>query len=86
MPARVPADRKILPPMRPSTVFAIASFCLAALPCRAQGVPPNPFASNYPSAPPRAIEREGRFHAPRARRPLPRSERGLLPPADIPGR
>jgi hypothetical protein len=46
MPARVPADRKISPPMRPSTVFAAASLCLAALPCRAQGVPSNPFASH----------------------------------------
>ncbi|AMB43466.1 MULTISPECIES: hypothetical protein [Methylobacteriaceae] len=78
--------------MRPSTVFAAASLCLAALPCRAQGVPPNPFASNYPSsypsAPPRMVEREGRLQAPRARRPLPpgRIERGLLPPADVPGR
>lgn len=88
MPARVPADRKISPPMRPSTVFAAASLCLAALPCRAQGVPSNPFASNYPSAPPRMVEREGRLQAPRARRPLPpgRIERGLLPPANVPGR
>ena len=88
MPARVPADRKISPPMRQSTVFAAASLCLAALPCRAQGVPSNPFASNYPSAPPRMVEREGRLQAPRARRPLPpgQIERGLLPPADVPGR
>ncbi|WP_411901590.1 hypothetical protein [Methylorubrum thiocyanatum] len=72
--------------MRPSPAVLVACLCLAASPCLAQGVPPNPFASNYPSAPPRAIEREGRFQAPRARRPLPRAERGLLPPADIPGR
>jgi len=92
VPARVPDDRKILPPMRSSTVFAAASLCLAALPCRAQGVPPNPFASNYPSSDPSPAplmaERERSFQAPRARRPLPsgRIERGLLPPADIPGR
>ena len=72
--------------MRPILALAAASLCLGVLPCSAQGVPSNPFASNYPSAPPRAIEREGRFQAPRARRPLPRAERGLLPPADIPGR
>ncbi|WP_461655429.1 hypothetical protein [Methylorubrum aminovorans] len=74
--------------MRPSTVFAVAGLCLAASPALAQGVPPNPFASNYPSAPPRAVERDGRLPAPRARRPLPseRVGRGLLPPADIPGR
>ncbi|MCJ2028160.1 hypothetical protein MKK50_01895 [Methylobacterium sp. J-043] len=78
--------------MRPSTVFAAASFCLAALPCRAQGVPPNPFASNYPSSGPSAAplmaERERRLQAPRARRPGPpgRVERGLLPPTDVPGR
>ncbi|BAU88980.1 hypothetical protein MPPM_0375 [Methylorubrum populi] len=74
--------------MRPSTVFTVASLCLLALPALAQGVPPNPFASNYPSAPPRVVERDGRLPAPHARRPLPteRAERGLRPPAEIPGR
>ena len=74
--------------MRPILALAAASLCLGVLPCSAQGVPSNPFASNYPSAPPRMVEREGRLQAPRARRPLPpgRIERGLLPPADVPGR
>jgi hypothetical protein len=74
--------------MRPSTVFAVAILCLAASPVLAQGVPPNPFASNYPSAPPRAVDRTERLPGPRARRPLPpaRVERGMLPPADVPGR
>jgi hypothetical protein len=78
----------ISPPMRPSTVFAVASLCLAATPAPAQGVPQNPFASNYPSAPPRAEERDGRRPTPHARRlpPPQRVERGLLPPADVPGR
>ena len=75
-------------PMRSSTVFVFASLCLAATPALAQSVPPNPFASNYPSASPRAVERDGRLPSPRARRPLPpeRVQRGLLPPTDIPGR
>ncbi|MBI1689335.1 hypothetical protein D9Y22_11475 [Methylorubrum sp. DB1722] len=78
----------IPPPMRPSTLFVVANLCLAASPALAQGVPSNPFASNYPSAPPRAVERDGRLPAPRARRPLPpeRGVRGLLPPAAIPDR
>ena len=84
MPARVPADRKISPPMRPSTVFAAASLCLAALPCRAQGVPSNPFASNYPSAAPSRAERAQALPA-RRRSPPRRSEPGPIPPASIPG-
>ncbi|MBB2961511.1 hypothetical protein [Methylobacterium sp. R2-1] len=74
--------------MRSSTVFAVASLCLAASPALAQGVPPNPFASNYSSAPPRVTEQDRHLHAPRAKRPLPpkRVERGLLPPADVPSR
>ncbi len=74
--------------MRPTVLLLVLSAGLSASPCLGQGAPPNPFASNYPSAPPRAIERDGRLYAPRARRPLPpgRVERDLLPPADIPGR
>ncbi|MBD8906129.1 hypothetical protein [Methylorubrum zatmanii] len=73
--------------MRPTALLA-AALCLSAGPCLAQGVPPNPFASNYPSAPPRMMERDDRPRASHARRPVPpaRIERGLLPPAEIPGR
>jgi hypothetical protein len=63
------------------TVFAL---CLAASPSRAQGVPPNPFASNYPSAPPppHVVERRERRTARGARRQ--RAEPGLLPPGRVP--
>lgn len=73
--------------MRPILLSA-ACLCLSALPCTAQGVPPNPFASNFPSAPPRAMERNEGFRPARAARPRPpsRAERGLVPPAAIPGR
>jgi len=42
------------------------------------GVPPNPFASNYPSRPPEAARL-------RSRRARPVAD-GLRPPRDIPGR
>jgi hypothetical protein len=44
----------------------------------ADGVPPNPFASNYPSRPPEAAR-------PRSRRARPTGE-DLRPPRDVPGR
>lgn len=74
--------------MRPILALAAASLCLGVLPCSAQGVPSNPFASNYPSAPPRLVEPEGRLRPVRAARPRPpgRIERGPVPPAPIPGR
>lgn len=76
--------------MRP-TVLLLAlstgvSAGLSASPCLGQGAPPNPFASNYPSAPPtfeqaaRARARQVRPHAPRY------GERGLIPPGRIPNR
>lgn len=75
--------------MRPLPAAAIAALWLAS---PAQGqverVPPNPFASNYPSAPPPpvAIERpEPRIvRARRTRRPPPQPELAPLPPGLVP--
>jgi len=55
------------------------------------GIPADPFASNYPSAPPpREVAPDPRVEgrprrAVRARRPAPRNQ-GLRPPADVPYR
>ncbi|WP_286159114.1 hypothetical protein [Methylobacterium sp. Leaf456] len=38
--------------MRPTVLLLVVSAGLSASPCHGQGAPPNPFASNYPSAPP----------------------------------
>ena len=73
--------------MRPTVLLLALSAALPASPCLGQGVPPNPFASNYPSAPP-VVERSERVRALQGRRrPPPRSiERGPVPPAAMPGR
>ncbi|AWN35642.1 hypothetical protein [Methylobacterium radiodurans] len=67
---------------------AICALCLPAPIARAQGVPPNPFASNYPSAPPPphlAERRERRVvRGARRQRVEPAAEPGLLPPGRIP--
>lgn len=74
--------------MRPPALLLALSLGLLASPGLAQGAPPNPFASNYPSAPPTVAERAERARAVQARRrpPVRRAETGLLPPAGIPGR
>lgn len=73
--------------MRPTVVLLAMSAGFAASPGWAQAAPPNPFASNYPSAPPR-VERPERDRAGPSRRRLPPRtvEKGLLPPAEIPNR
>lgn len=73
--------------MRPTVFLLALGAGLGASPSQAQGVPPNPFASNYPSAPP-AVERGERIRVPKARRRPPprRVEREPAPPADIPSR
>lgn len=66
---------------------AVSALCLAAPPARAQGVPPNPFASNYPSAPPPphiVEQRERRMARARRQRGAFPAEPGLLPPARVP--
>ncbi len=74
--------------MRPTVLLLALSAGLSASPCLGQGAPPNPFASNYPSAPPRLVGPDGRLRPVRAARPRPpaRIERGPVPPAAIPGR
>ncbi|GJD29118.1 hypothetical protein PMNALOAF_0350 [Methylobacterium adhaesivum] len=74
--------------MRPiHTALCGLALALLAAPVMAQGrpripgtdgVPPNPFASNYPSRPPEAAR-------PRSRRARPAGA-DLRPPRDIPGR
>lgn len=54
---------------------------------RVGGVPPNPFASNYPSAPPPSLApvhgKDARGRSPR-RAARPRGAEPLRPPRDIP--
>lgn len=76
--------------MKRSISAAAASAALwLACPAAAQveRVPPNPFASNYPSAPPPPVAIERREDRPvrarRARRPPPR-ETAPLPPGLVP--
>ncbi len=72
--------------MRPTVLLLALSAGLSASPCLGQGAPPNPFASNYPSAPP-TLEQAERARARQARPRAPRnSERGLIPPGRIPNR
>ncbi|GJD81292.1 hypothetical protein [Methylobacterium gregans] len=73
----------------PATILAgaVSALCLAAPPVRAQGVPPNPFASNYPSAPPPPYiveQRERRMVRARRPRGAAPAETGLLPPGRVP--
>lgn len=70
--------------MRPTVLLLALSAGLSAQPCLGQGVPPNPFASNYPSAAPSRAERAQALPA-RRRSPPRRSEPGPIPPASIPG-
>ena len=82
--------------MRPRTILGLA-LVLAAQPATAQdgfldtlfgsrsgSAPPNPFASNYPSAPPsaEAVREERQRQANRGARPA--SERGPVPPGRVP--
>lgn len=72
--------------MRPTVLLLTLSANLSASPCLGQGAPPNPFASNYPSAPP-TLEQAERARARQARPRAPRNgERGPIPPAPIPNR
>ena len=69
------------------TILTASTLGLAAPAARAQGVPRNPFASNYPSEPPppHLVERRER-RVVRARRPRggAPAEPGVLPPGRIP--
>ncbi|SFL77037.1 hypothetical protein [Methylorubrum salsuginis] len=72
--------------MRPTLLLLVLSAGLSASPCVGQGAPPNPFASNYPSAPP-SLEQAERARVRQARPRTPRhGERGPIPPAPIPNR
>lgn len=77
-------------------IFALA-LVLTALPARAEdgffdtlfggsrrGAPPNPFASNYPSAPPTADEIRSERERRVARGAHGRGQAGPLPPGPIP--
>ena len=75
--------------MRPITAAAATAVLWLASPAAAQveRVPPNPFASNYPSAPPPPVlieRREPRvMRTRRVRRPPP-PEHAPLPPGLVP--
>lgn len=72
--------------MRPTVLLLAVSVGLCASPSLGQGVPPNPFASNYPSAPP-TLEQADRARARQARPRAPRNgAQGLIPPGRIPSR
>ncbi len=74
------------PTVLPFALSAVLGLGLSASTCFGQGVPANPFASNYPSAPP-TLEQAERARARQARPRLPRQgERGLIPPGRIPRR
>ncbi len=88
MLAEVPETEKSRDTMPTFARLLALTVALAASPGFAQGVPPNPFASNYPSAPPSVAERAGQARATQARRRAPPrgAGQGLIPPASIPGR
>lgn len=88
--------------LAPLLSLAPLALLLAAGPARAQvvaqaggfpgstiGIPADPFASNYPSAPPprEVVPQPGYEGRPRTvRRPVRRGARPLRPPADVPYR